>query len=320
MGARRDRTAIASGCWPSVLALVFALAVPAVTGCDHGDASNGESSPVGDGAPSDDGGFDAPLTPGSEFYPWDGAVPLFGSCGTDHECIYAAGAKCLTTFPGGLCTRRCDNTSQCGSGVCVMNVCLPACGSDNCAGLGGMCINEGPYCVPSCGAGAPACPTGSTCDPYSVACTTDPTTDAGPNGAPCKSDLDCNGFCITDNAQVFNTVYDPAGFVDGLCASYGRAPPVAEVDGGELPASNCPDGSVVYPEFLYAGDLTLCLPACHRDSDCRPGYACFTSDGTNTYSNGFCAPINCRDGVHTCPAPHVCTLAYLDSGMGTCGP
>jgi hypothetical protein len=158
------------------------------------------------------------------------------------------------------------------------------------------------------------------CDPYSTACTTDLLPDAGANGAPCKSDLDCNGFCLVDDTPIGGTPYNAVGFVDGLCASYGRAPPFDQIDGGALPASNCPDGSVVYPEYLYPGGQTLCLPACQQDSDCRPGYACLTSDGTNTYSNGYCGPINCGDGVHTCPAPHVCNVASADSGVGTCSP
>src|SRR5581483_6038658 len=161
--------------------------------------------------------------PASPFYPWDGSVPLFGPCSDDHECIYSAGAQCFTTFPGGLCSHRCDADSQCGSGLCVVNVCLPSCGSE-CTRVGGMCFGAllSLYCAPSCGPGAPACETGTVCDPYSTACTTDPPPDAGVNGAPCKSDLDCNGFCLVDDTPIGGTPYNAVGFVDGLCASYGR--------------------------------------------------------------------------------------------------
>jgi hypothetical protein len=103
------------------------------------------------------------------------------------------------------------------------------------------------------------------------------------------------------------------GYVGGMCVSYARAPDrSAFVGGGPLPTSNCPTGSVIVPPVNGRGDMALCLPECHRDGDCRPGYACSMTDGINTYSDGYCAPIDCADGVHDCPAPSVCEP---DSGV-----
>jgi hypothetical protein len=286
------------------VALVLVLGV---TGCSREDI-----------APSDGGmsGPDLELTPDSEFYPWDGSVGLFGPCSADDQCQYAVGAQCLTTYPGGLCSLRCEPDGQeCGPrGTCVLNVCLPACDTtENCLTVGGMC-DQDTYCAPSCGVGSPPCATGTVCDPYSVACTTQPTTSGADNGAPCTTDDQCRGFCTTG---LTGTDGNPVhGYLGGMCVSYARAPDRSTLlDGGPLPTSNCPAGSVIVPPFNAAGDMILCLPECHDDGDCRPGYACWTTDGTHTYSDGYCAPIDCADGVHQCPAPSACVL---DSG--TCAP
>lgn len=277
---------------------------------------------VGVAGPQEDAGPDVRLTPASEFYPWDGGVGLFGPCTNDHDCLYATGVQCLTTFPGGLCSSRCDLSSDCGpEGTCVQNVCFPSCtaANGNCAGIGAMCDFAGPYCVPSCGGGAPPCAGGTVCDPYSVACTASPATGAADNGAPCASDDQCLGFCITDGVPIEDTVGLPLGYLGGMCASYARAPdPGALVDGGPLPTSNCPDGSVIVPPFSMAGEMIACIQACHGDGDCRAGYACRATDGTITYSDGYCAPIDCADGVHQCPPPSTCRPPLTVPGPGWC--
>jgi hypothetical protein len=302
-----------------LIALLALLSVLPLTACSH---STGDPATV-----VDDGGttpvLDAPLTPDSEFYPWDGSVALFGPCTAKEQCRYATGAQCLTSYPGGLCSIRCDLGLDCGfNGICVQNVCLPACSANgNCVTLGGMCA-EATYCVPSCGAGAPQCPAGAVCDPYAAACTTSPTVDAGDNGAPCASDDQCLGFCINDGVSIpFMPLV--VGYLGGMCASYARAPdPGVLVDGGLLPTSNCPPGSVIVPAYTFvAGDMILCLPACQSDSECRPGYACWMTDGVTTYADGYCAPFNCMDGVHHCPPPSRCasTSAFVPA-TGACRP
>jgi hypothetical protein len=286
--------------------LAVLVPVLVVSGCSR----QATTSP--DGGP----GPDLELTPDSEFYPWDGSVDLFGPCSADDQCRYAAGAQCLTSYPGGLCSVRCDpDGPQCGlTGTCVQNICLPACSAtNNCLSVGGMCAQDW-YCAPSCGAGSLPCSNGTVCDPYSVACTTQPATGGADNGAPCTSDDQCLGFCLDDGTA--GAEGNPGGYLGGMCVSYARAPDrSALVDRGPLPTSNCPPGSVIVPPINAAGDMTLCLPECHDDGDCRPGYACWTRDGTNTYSDGYCAPIDCADRVHQCPAPSACVL---DSG--TCAP
>jgi len=298
-------------------ALVTALAVSgcsrqAMSDSDDGGMSGSDAALTPDVALMPD----VALTPDSEFYPWDGSVDLFGSCTADDQCRYAAGAQCLTSYPGGLCSLRCQRGLECGPrGACVQNVCLPTCtATENCVTIGGMCAG-GRYCVPSCGAGSPPCATGTACDPYSVACTTQPTT-GGDNGAPCTSDDQCKGFCMSDGS-IGPDGNPVSGYLGGLCVSYARAPDRSALfDGGPLPASNCPSGSVIMaPPFTGPGEMTLCFPECHADGDCRPGYACWTTDGINTYSDGFCAPIDCKDGVHNCPAPSACV-----QDSGTCTP
>jgi hypothetical protein len=294
--------------------LVALVPVLVVSGCSTQDMIS-PVSPVSPVSPDDGGGPDLALTPGSEFDPWDGSVGLFGPCTADHQCQYAPGAQCLTTYPGGLCSVRCDPDGQdCGlSGDCIENVCLPACArTNNCLAIGGMCAQD-TYCAPSCGVGAPPCSAGTVCDPYSVACTTPPTTAGADNGAPCTSEDQCRGSCVSEEAT---DVLPAGGYLGGMCVSNARAPDRgAFVDGGPLPRSNCPPGSVIAPPINASGDLALCLPECHEDGDCRPGYACWKTDGTNTYSDGYCAPINCADGVHQCPAPSACV-----ADSGACAP
>ena len=287
-----------------LVVLVFAVA-----GCSTGAAT----SPFDAGMEASDPG----PTPGSEFYPWDGSVGLFGACTADHQCQYAAGAQCLTAYPGGLCTVRCNpDDPQCGAGACVQNVCMPTCSStpDNCQSLGAMCEDDS-YCLPSCGAGAPPCAAGMVCDAYSGGCTTQLADSGADNGAPCASDDQCLGFCITQTTPPLSGS-PSGGYLGGMCVSYARAPAhSAFADGGLLPTSNCPAGSVIVPPINAAGDMELCMPECHRDSDCRSGYACWTTDGTLTYADGYCAPIDCHDGVHQCPAPSACV-----PDAGTCAP
>jgi hypothetical protein len=63
----------------------FVVLVFAIAGCSTGAAT----SPLDAGMEASD----PPPTPGSEFYPWDGSVELFGACTADHQCKYAAGAQ-----------------------------------------------------------------------------------------------------------------------------------------------------------------------------------------------------------------------------------
>jgi hypothetical protein len=84
-------------------------------------------------------------------------------------------------------------------------------------------------------------------------------------GAPCESSEECDvtGVCVTDAEG-------------GICTQRCMVP------GG---AGQCPLGSYCTEESLTSDTLnksimTLCFPACKRQSDCRDGYRCANvSDG-----------------------------------------
>ncbi len=244
---------------------------------------------------------------------WTGTTPIFGACSFDRECVLAVGVVCLTTFPGGLCTHRCENAGDCDGSlaVCVDHVCLPRCHTEECDRHGGACMRMSKdFCAPACRSvdrtppDVPTCVAGTSCDEWSNACFAPGDAHGGAdNGAPCHDDLDCRGeLCFTESD----------GYPEGCCASLGVTKDL--VAGKPLPRSTCPAGSVVTPSILHAfGEFSLCLPECTTDASCRTGYFCNRFGG---YATGACAPIDCGTGM-PCPAGTRCDID-VSSGSGKC--
>ena len=241
-----------------------------------------------------------------------GTAPVLAPCTETADCAPAPGVACLTSVPGGSCTRRCDGDIECGpEGTCVSNLCLRACTS-----RGGECVPVGAcypwrlaggFCVPICypsgrePPGAPGCSAGLVCDPYASVCTSTPPSTGADNGAPCRDDTECRGgFCWAETAR--------AGFLDGMCSSLGVAPPPSSyVPGAPLPRGSCPEGSAVPPDQAdrNTGDVLFCFPRCASDAECRPGYACAHLEVVSpSFADGLCQPIDCASAP--CPAGTAC--------------
>jgi hypothetical protein len=92
-------------------------------------------------------------------------------------------------------------------------------------------------------------------------------------GAPCAEDSDCDpgaGVCIT--------TVEP-----GLCSQPCDRPGAAQ---------SCPLGAYCDEQQVETATdteakMTLCFPACDRDSDCREGYAC---NGVSEGPGKVCSP------------------------------
>jgi len=286
------------------------IALLTVAGCDWSTTAHPSRS---DGGAEDDA--------------WNGTTPLFGACGDDRDCLKKLGAACLTTYPGGLCTFRCETDEDCMSGDalgrCVAHVCLPSCASSRtaCARFGAGCIasetpgDGGDVCVPACLAASRvppsglACLPGTICDEHANTCFATPAAAGAENGAPCRADSDClSDRCATQSD----------GYPDGYCVSYGVLPDKSQfVKGQPLPRSTCPAGSVVLPLHLAdreAGQMVACFRGCTRDAECRPAYSCALMDFIGLTS-GYCSPIDCAS-ERPCPTGYKCVIN--DEGRGRC--
>ncbi len=261
-----------------------------------------------------------------------GSSALYGRCTTNAQC--GTGGRCLTQFPGGLCTRPCTNDRACGaSGVCAtdLSMCLPVCmpGNADCDQYGGACTMADAtgvtnICMWSCFTatatnvppGYPTCPATAACDPYSGACGQMPPTGAE-DGGPCTADADCmGGRCIT---ELDVGTGEATGWIGGYCLSFGRQADIMQ--GQPVPQGNCPAGAGVLPfngEGL--GDASPCFATCDATHPCRVGYECdhlTPSSGTGEFfSNGVCFPVDCARTGMTCPAGYHCVVAG-DAGVPT---
>ncbi len=259
--------------------------------------------------------------------------PLRSGCARNADC--GSGETCLTTFPGGFCTRRCTSIAGCWSGtVCDATalVCVPACtpGGRECEPFGGACATStaGPgQCVPACftvGApgtppGYPSCVPGTVCDPYRGTCGSIPSVGAE-SGEPCTNDSACRGnHCVTET----DLAGIASGWIGGYCASLGRVPDsTAYVVGSPVPQSTCPPGSGVVPLHGESqGAVVECLKTCNVASDCRAGYQCdhrlSAMGGAPFFSNGVCVPIDCAIAGATCPAGYACQIPSLDAAAAS---
>lgn len=244
------------------------------------------------------------------------ASQLFGTCAADKDCA-GDNAVCITTFPGGLCTHRCDGTAECSiagrAGKCIANVCLPACGNGaTCTAYNGGCLQRvsdipvasGNYCAPACyGAdrapdGSVKCIPGTVCEEHTNRCVPVKGTMGAANGAACRDGEQCLGG---------NCLLASEGYPAGYCRSLGVLPgATAFVPGAPLPPSTCPPGSVVTPmqgSGVRTESFTWCWKSCSTTADCRAGYLCRF---VNKSSTGYCGPEDCRIDV-ACPANHTCS-------------
>jgi hypothetical protein len=274
----------------------------------------------------------------------DVVVPstLYQPCTGTEQCMVPgapASLVCDLTFPGGMCRlQTCTNNFQCGSrGICAGSFgCVPRCApdQDDCAPFGAVCLSGLPGqsitatgCFASCDVtppeGVPGCSAPRSCDPYVGECALSPTTFGVVNGEPCRLDSDCrSGRCVPelDNST---TPATPTGFLGGYCLSVGRQIAQSAWDavvGGDLPRSNCPEGSVILPiADQSAGSPTQCWRACSADGDCRPGYHCDRpmSGSTPLSRNGACRPVDCGAGA-SCPEGFTCTHPAGSSSAGVC--
>ena len=78
-------------------------------------------------------------------------------------------------------------------------------------------------------------------------------------GAPCQraDECDVTGVCVTDG-------------LDGLCSRTCRVPGGA----GECPLGSYCDRAQLTTDTQSTSEMTLCLPACKEQKDCRAGYSC----------------------------------------------
>jgi hypothetical protein len=78
-------------------------------------------------------------------------------------------------------------------------------------------------------------------------------------GETCKTSAECDvtGICVTDGP-------------DGLCT----LPCIEPGAAGECPLGAYCDRESLTSDSAAKSEMTLCLPSCKADSDCRTGYAC----------------------------------------------
>jgi hypothetical protein len=78
-------------------------------------------------------------------------------------------------------------------------------------------------------------------------------------GLSCKTADDCDvaGVCITDGK---------GGLCSQTCMYPGRAQ--------ECPFGSYCDQAELTTDSAETSEMTLCLPSCKANSDCRPGYEC----------------------------------------------
>jgi hypothetical protein len=91
-------------------------------------------------------------------------------------------------------------------------------------------------------------------------------------GATCKVSSDCDvaGLCLTDGK-------------DGLCSMACNVPGGA----GECMLGGYCDRGSFTSDTHPTSEMTVCLPACKKDSDCRDGYRC---KGVSGGPGSVCAP------------------------------
>jgi hypothetical protein len=252
-----------------------------------------------------------------------GCTSRFDCTGIDQLLIDSAGRPggppiCRTSespsgtlYPGGFCTRQCDDDAQCGAGnVCgtyggrwgeTTSLCYPGCDVD------ADCHRSSGY---RCFVVDPTRSPGGVCVPAAAS-----PLDAGPSpgpgvpGSSCQADFDCRtsggalGHCIratlSDGGSSGFTrgycVFDcTAAASDAWCSGDGgasRCLPIVTVDSHHAPSVSwqcvAACGSSCRAGYVCA-DAGVCQPDCSLPNDCN---GCLTATG--------CMPLTC-DVTHTC--------------------
>jgi hypothetical protein len=77
---------------------------------------------------------------------------LGASCGDSLSSPCNTGLTCVTTFPGGMCTRSCQGDGDCAGGYCILSslTCYPSCFDDRTCRSGYSCVQQasGRICAP----------------------------------------------------------------------------------------------------------------------------------------------------------------------------
>jgi hypothetical protein len=194
----------------------------------------------------------------------DGVVG--SACATNGDCgagrCMAAERITSVTFPGGYCTGRCVEDSECGArGLCApgflgaVGSCYLRCDGDP------DCGRDGYRCRASSGTGV--CLPGPKPLPDDAA------------GNACASDSDCGGGPKTC-ARALGSVDAPGGYCSQSCALD------ADCGSGGL----CISG-------VNSVNLTLgtCYRSCVPPDGCREGYECRSLSGNASDPHGACAPV-----------------------------
>lgn len=268
--------------------------------------------------------------------PLPDAGSLYQPCATDDDCPGGTNARCNTQvqgWPRGFCTRVCPFAERCGTnGLCTPATsaadrrCLQTCrrNADCREGYGCLSATVGTetvqVCQPLCSSDT-QCP-GSRCNPYRGSCGAIPTTGTDTGGTCSASSNMCrSGLCRVEEVTS-GTRRIPTGFLGGYCISRCILPSADAFMGERLPRGGCPMQSVCIAENATAQTqgIGTCMRECMADGDCRAGYTCLhpdRTDGSGPYTNGYCAPLNCRAMDMNCPAGFLCVETTTDGGPVT---
>ncbi len=233
----------------------------------------------------------------------------FGApCATDRDCRTGS---CLTTFAGGYCSQRCEDTA-CPDGA-------------RCAAL-----SNGSYCLQSCTTSLIDCRSGYHCADVSAGsvCWPDCTSDAdcGPGavcrekrchagtqgaiGAPCA----LNAGCQSGRCEIaFNGGYCTAVCAQAGPGSFGKDCPASAVcarvsEAGGLCHAACQNDGQCRPEYYcdVIGSVGVCRPQCRGPVNCALGYTC-DKNGTRRCIEGSALP---RKTGAACNSDTDCDSAY----------
>ena len=167
---------------------------------------------------------------------------LGSACAAHTDC---AGGVCDRTVPGGYCTAGCEADADCpDEGICGEGYCLQRCVSQR------ECRSDEFQCYAS------EIPDVGVCGFDLTA-----VVPSAPNtGAACRATVECVATSPLQAACMPSANQEGGftGWQDGMCVAMGCGEDVA-----------CDSGFT-----CVQGPVSICLPACATDSECRSGYVC----------------------------------------------